>query len=252
MTFRTSPRRGYFGLFGGGAAPTLAEYLAAIGATNPTIWLRLRETSGTTAANAGSGGATLDATISGSVTLGQTGLLGVNEAFDYDLATGTGRLAIAHNAAWASADDYTYAALLRPRTMGHLSGGRMWNASRIDCVFVNLTSITVFQQYGTSNASTTTTAAPITGSNYTLLFVTHTASDRTLRMYFATPTVALAEASYSAQTAGAGTQSKPLIDLSIGNNSAANRTFDGLFDEFLMWPRLLALVEMQTIAGSIW
>src|SRR5690554_5596660 len=93
------------------------SYFARVEDTAPLIWLRMRETTGTTAVNAGSGGATLNGTISGAITLGQIGKLGANDAFDYATSS-DGAITIPNHASWAGAASYTYAALMLPRTGG--------------------------------------------------------------------------------------------------------------------------------------
>lgn len=222
---------------------TYANYIASLA---PLLWLRLRETSGTTVTNSGS--VALNGTwTAGAGALGQTGKLGINEAYDFDGANS--KIVLADNAAIQALATYTIVALCNADGAGESSAGTI--------LHLGAGVSGGFRRTGTSNAwvmnfdtdgtdanSTTNVDFAPDGVWLCMFGTFDNAGDRTARIYKGV-SGAVAEATYATQTPATGTRVTP-IGAVIGN-FADVRTWDGLIDEVLIFNRILTAGEMLQI-----
>lgn len=216
---------------------------AYIRSLNPTLWLQMRETAGSTAFD--SSGNNLDATIT-SATIGQTGKLGANHAYDFD---GVDDLLTVVDApgTLAAMTAFTYAFLVNPDTAGELSAGRLfqWEAFNTFLRFNSaLTSIQASVDAATTDAVATGSEG-LPADEWAWIFMTYDdAGDRTPHIYKGINGV-VSEIGYSATQAADGTYTTLTGDLIIGNNaSSAATTFDGQMDEIPVYNRVLTTAEM--------
>lgn len=241
-------RRRRRALLGGASyASTLQSFVDA--GTLP-LWLRFRETSGTTAANAGSSGATLNATWTPGVgSVGQTGKLGANEAYLYDALNS--KATIADATSIASAAVFTQAVLIRPATAGESNSGAFmyWDSNtqayfKIDS---NLNAVNVRVDTDATSANTLGTLT-LAANTWQWVFATYdNAGDRKLRLYKGVGGAVTEATAYGAQTAATGNLIAQGTALVIGNRSANDNTFDGLFDEALRFNIVLSSAQMLQI-----
>lgn len=222
------------------------KYEAYITSLAPLLWLRLRETSGTTPVNSGSlAGLTITWTA-GAGALGQTGQLGANEAYDFDALA-----SIITIAATASLDlaTFTEVALVRPDAAGESSVGRISNyGSGTQFTQFNGALTALRAQVGAGTAANTVATTGLTAATWALLFQTYDdAGDRKVRLYKGIAG-AVAEYAYSTQDAATGTRSSVAASaLNVGNRTLTDCTWDGLYDEFMMFNRILSAAEMLQI-----
>lgn len=226
----------------GGAALTYADYVASLA---PLLWLRLRETSGTTAANSGSLGAAQNG-VNTDVTVGQTGQLGANEAAD--LNGTTSKIQVPATAS-LNLNAWTYACLVKADTAGESSQGNFFAydvAGNFAAKFNSaLTALRCAWGTGTFSVSVTTTG--LTAGTWAWVFFTFDfAGDKKIRIYTGVAGV-LAEKAYSSQTDTAAVPTLTGQSLIVGNTSNQVFTFDGLYDEFLVKDRVLTTGEMTQI-----
>lgn len=226
------------------------SYAAQLGAI---LDMRFQVTTGVTEINRGTGGSALNGTIGGTTTLGQTGKLGVNEAFLYDGATSL--VTVPNQASLASLTTWTYVYLVNPATAGELTFGTFsaWgNGNGTDkehyLTFGGaLTSLQagIFNTTPTEFITATTTG--LSASAWSLVFWTYAnAGDRKAHVYKGV-SGAVNEFAYSAQPALTGTYKAPTHDLILGNFSTQALTFDGLFDWVLVFDKVLTSAEMLNL-----
>lgn len=226
---------------------TYAQYIAS--SISPLLWHRFRETSGTAVANSGSLGSAVDGVwTAGTGAVGQTGKLGLNEAYDLDGADS--RDTIASNVTLQTLAVFTIVCLCKPDTTGELNVGTLSSDTRhqfrINGVNLNM------RGFVTSNATAANTVTAdgfvATGVWQTFFLTFDNAGDRRIRIYKAVDGV-LTEASYTTQTAMTGTiadsSGNPFV---IGGLSTGAQCFDGLIDEYFVVNRVLTSAEMQQIA----
>lgn len=233
---------------------TYVEYITQT--INPVLWMRNRETSGTTATNSGSAGAILNGVIGGTTTLGQTGQLGANEAFLFDGATS--RIVIPNDASINALPVYTYIALIKPSSAGELTLGTMfaWNNGTStnfgNILFFNASLTGLRYSYRNSadtNFETITTGYTILTSQYTMIFVEYDDNgDRKPNLFYGI-NGAVTEFSYSSNVALTGTVKTQQNSLHIGNRSDFATTFAGLYDEFMIVNRILSSAEKLQIVS---
>lgn len=227
-------------LSGGGLS--YASYIASLA---PVLWLRLRETSGTNAANSGSLGAAADGTWTpGAGAVGQTGQLGANEAYDFDGAASD--ILIPDATAINNVAVVTYATLFKADGAGENNIGMFYSSSTRQ-FRINSSSFPVRMFIsGTANANSVTNNSFISTGAYHWIFATFdNTGDRKVRLYKGI-SGAVTEATYTTQDAMTG----PIVNTAthhVGNNAAANGTFDGLIDESLIFDRVLTTAEMLQI-----
>lgn len=224
-------------------------YADFVRALNPVLWLRQRETVGTTAANSGSGGAALNGTISGA-TLGQAGLLGPADAFLFDGSSGAVR--IINPTALYSLPAYTYACLMKASSAGENNRGTLGNWSGQDNQLLrfgdslNALFAQVIASGGNATAVTTTGLAADT---WAWLFHTYDdAGDRKIHLLKG-GVAGVSEFAYASQVAASGTLTANNGDIYLGNRSSGDRTHNGLIDEQLLFNRVLSLSEMQRMVA---
>lgn len=224
---------------------TYVEYITQT--INPVLWMRNRETSGTTATNSGSAGATLNGVIGGTTTLGQTGQLGANEAFLCDGATSI--VTITNNALINQLSAATYAFLVNINSAGEGSLGRFFDAGT-DRIFFNSVSRNIQAMFaGSGGNAQTITSDAIATATWQWLFVTYDFSgDKIVRIYKGVSGTATQLAT-STQTAGSGSKANNTSNKNLWNDATQARTMDGLVDEFFLVDRVLSNAEMQQIVS---
>lgn len=214
----------------------------------PVLWYRLRETSGTTAANSGSAGAAANGVwTAGAGAVGQTGKLGANEAYDNDGLVS--KIVIPNIAAIQAIETYTVIGLCKADAAGENNAGTI--------LHLGVGAAAAFRRTGVSNVwnmgfdTDTTDAVSSTETNFApdgvwlAMFGTYdNAGDRKCRIYkgFA---AALVESNYAGgQVAATGTRVTP-NGATIGNYIDL-RTWDGLIDEVIVCNRVLTAAVMLT------
>lgn len=212
------------------------------------LWLRFRETSGTTAFNSGTLGATQDATLT-DVTLGATDSMGANEAGTWNATTSN---ASVPNGSFINAAQRTIAAFVN-QAGAHEAGGRLYAIGNdLSRIFINpsgaTTTIQVVFRAATTNATSQIVLPFGTGTPFWLFATYDNAGDRKIRIYYATfSTGLITENTYSTQDAAVGTLTNETDTLYIGNQSTASRTFNGTIGEFIYGDSVLTLTQMQEI-----
>lgn len=236
-------------LFSGSGAPV--TYDSFVNGLSPILWLRLRETSGTTPVNSGSAGAALDGVYTpGTGAVGQTGLLGANEAYSFDGADS--KIVVTSTAAHNALPAFTRIFLIKPTNSGEGGSGSFffWDTSTGEgCLFFNgaLTSIQGIVK-STGNATSTTTTG-LSAGVYAALFMTYDhAGDKKVHLYKYAAGGSLTEFGYSAQTAATGSLGTPAGDYNIGNRQTNNTTFNGVMDEVLTIGSVLSNAQMTQYA----
>lgn len=219
----------------------LAAYLAGL---SLDLWLRLRETSGTTPANAGTlSGLTITWTPA-SGALGATGPNGPNEAYTFDGAAASGSLiAVANNATLAQAVTFRGGMLLNPASLGGNSAGAIfaWNNGFANTFLRMLSTnrLTGIVKCGTSDAAIETNNNQISDliGAWGWLFwdyssaVSGTGRLRVWKYILSTRTLSLL--TLATNTAGVGETTAQSNALQIGNESGRSRTQNGPIDEFV-------------------
>lgn len=229
----------------------LPNYEAAVTALAPAMWLRLRETSGTTVANSGTTAAGTFTPGTGAV--GQTGQLGANEAFRFDGADS--KISVPASVLINNLTDFTWAVLCNFATAGENGAGNLLvdaGGNRI----LALISATPFrlnwQVWHTSDFSTRISAAGvqnITANTWAWVFATYTAADKTPRLYVGR-SGAVNELTYSTSTISVNALANSSGAMLTGNNNANTRTVDGLIDEAIIFPSVLTTAQMLSIVQA--
>lgn len=214
-----------------GSSGNLASYIASL---NPYVLYNMQQTAGTSEPNSAAGsnsiGSAGNLTLT-SVTLGQTGKLGVNEAYLFDGANS--RLQVANNATLAALTTWEYLFLVNPSSAGEGSVGAffVWGTGAVNqgyYVIFNsaLSSIKCGLWNVAGTSFITTTSAGISASTWSLVNIAYADSvDRKVHIY-----VNGIEPSYSAQPAMTGTFKPPTATLNLFNDSTQTLTFAGLGD----------------------
>ena len=216
----------------------------------PYVLYRMRQTAGTTEPNEAAGpnalGSALDMTLT-SVTLGQTGKLGANEAYQMDgansLMRSTGVAALAGIASWE------YVWLFNIASAGEGSQGAFAygeNGLELYMRFNSSLNSLAFKVTNTGGtAFTTLTNTGFSTSTWSLLFARYDdAGDRLLRAYKGVAGN-VSELGYSAQPALTGTFRPPTGSLCIGNRVAQDNTLNGLIDLMFIAPPLSAATRLK-------
>lgn len=231
-------------LMGGGAPLTMASYMASL---NLLVWLRLRETSGTTAANSGTLGAAADSTFTpGTGAVAQTGQLGVNEAYSFDALN-----TMIQVPSFADISTYTYGFLVKANSAGEGSAGRLFadnlgaRTFRINSVNLNLRAFNTSQ--GGTTADSVTANNFITTGAWHYIFVTFDINgDKKLHIYKYI-SGALTEASYTTNVAMTIIPAATTGVQTVGNVAAQSGTWDGLIDEVFIANYALSVAQMTQI-----
>lgn len=233
--------------------PNYAEYLQSfVDAGTLPLWLRFRETSGTSAANSGSSGATLDGTNS-NATVAQDGQVAANEAYDWN---GTTSFVSVPNEAAVQTASFEVACLVRPDGNGEGSTGTLFahgNGSSTPLIQVALTGGNVLRfGVGASGgfAGSLSTANAYTADVWQWFFLTYdNAGDRTPRIYKAVDGV-VTDITATPATVSGTLNALAGVLLYVGNRQDNTATFDGRFDEFLRFNRVLTSDERTAIAQA--
>ncbi len=229
-----------------------ASYTNTVIKTAPLIWYPMTDPSGTTITNFGSLGSGNGTLTPGAGALAQTGKIGAVHAVDFDGADTviTGPTSSSIN----NANQFTVAALLKADTAGEGSAGYIWadnGANRI--LAINLATMRLSMSvWATSAYASVDAAAPsglATGTWYMIFGTYDDLGDRKPSIWTGL-NGSVAEQTYSAETAAAAALSNASGALKVGNNSSAIRTWDGLYDEFLFWNRVLTLDEMVSLVKA--
>lgn len=236
-------------------------YALRVAALNPLLWLRLRETSGTSVTNSGS------VSVSGTWTpgagaLNQTGQLGAGEAYEYDGADSKIQFAIASIAAIANLTTQRWAFLYNADTLGEATASFFFgwgtSGSAHQLRFLSANRLTATIQTGTTSAAVTTDVdqvADIIGA-WRWIFMDYDDADslgngRRIRLWKSTPGsgVVTALTLGGGNVAATGTVTVQSADLCIGNLTSQIRTLDGKLDEVICGgASLWTTAEMQDIS----
>lgn len=215
------------------------------------LWFKHNETSGTSVANSGSL-ATTGTWNPGVGSVGQTGFLGANEAFDYDGANS--RTSIPNNAIFGNATAFTWMILFKPDGNGEGGIGHLYRYGIVNTfAHVNNNSrLTVRRTAATTNAFSEALAAWSAGQ-WSHIFITFdNATDRLLHVYRA-QNGNVSELTYNTNShvAAVGALTNNTDTLFIGNASNLTVTFDGLIDEIAYKNAVLTLSQMRDIARGL-
>lgn len=252
MTFLRQPRppvpgnRSQFP-YTSAAGQTYAGYIGTL--TQPLVWYKINEGSGTTATNSGTA-SSANGTYS-AVTLGVTGQIGAGDAGTWNATTSV--LTAASNAAFNGLSAFTLCWLVNFATVGEGTGAswaRFWENSSGDQVLFESTTFQINAVFNGSggNAVTHTAISVFTASAWQWVFVTlDTAGDWKAHLYRGISGAAT-EFTYSGTpTAGSGTKTANAVTKYIGNRNGNDRTADGQIDEFLLFNYVLSGTQMSNI-----
>lgn len=220
--------------------------------TAPLVWYPMTDPSGTTITSfgsLGSGNGTLTPGVGG---LAQNGKLGAIHAVDFDGADTviTGPTSTSIN----NANQFTVAALLRADSAGEGSAGYIWadnGGNRI--LAINLATMRLSMSVWASSAYASVDAAAPSGlaiGTWYMIFGTYDDLGDRKPSIWTGLNGSVAEQTYSAETAAAAVLSNASGALKVGNNGAGSRTWDGLYDEFLFWNRVLSIDEMVSLVKA--
>jgi len=160
----------------------------------------------------------------------------------------TGTLA----SAFTSDADWTVGAWFFPTNNGEGNNGTLmtiWTAANAAILgawrFATGTNFKGIVVHSTTNADTTTSGNPVATGQWNALFCTYRASDKTVRIYVGDLDTAVAEASYSAQTAGVGTPTANPVNIILGNNETQAWTHNGRMESPFIVPWEMTVPEME-------
>lgn len=237
--------RRFGGRLGQGVAISLTYSQFVTNTLAPVLWYRLRETSGTAAANSGSAGAAVNGVwTAGAGAIGQTGKLGANEAYDFDGLVS--KIVIPSDAAIQALATYTIIGLVRADGFGESSAGTILHLGAASTMDFRLSGAGGIFRMGfdtdTTDASSVSAGGFFATGAWAAMFGTFdNAGDRKARIYKGLAG-AVTEASYTTQTAATGTRVAP-VGAVIGNFGDV-RTWDGQIDELIVCNRVLTAAEM--------
>lgn len=160
----------------------------------------------------------------------------------------TGTLA----SAFTSDADWTVGAWFFPTNNGEGNNGALmtiWTAANAAILgawrFATGTNFRGIVVHSTTFAETTTSGNPVATGQWNALFCTYRASDKTVRIYVGDLDTAVAEASYSAQTAGVGTPTANPVNIILGNNETQAWTHNGRMESPFIVPWEMTVPEME-------
>jgi hypothetical protein len=225
---------------------TYAEYVQ--GTINPALWLRFRETSGTTIANSGSGGTGLNGTAS-NVTVNQTGQLGAGEAADFN---GTNSLITVPASASLGSATYSVAILCRLDNTGESAQGTFFrfglNAANGDILRLEATGLSAYTYNGTAYQVTRATSNPALSTWVWVFAVRNGGGSGEWRLYRSVSGVLTEFAYGTQQNVTSGRPNHDSLPLHVGNRAVTlDHTLDGLLDEFIWTSGVLSTAQMQQI-----
>lgn len=224
-------------------------YESYVNSLAPVGWWKLDETSGTVAANSGTGGAALNGTQE-ACTINTDGI--IDRAYTWNGTAPNGSVVTVPNDASINAlTTQRWAFLVRLDSLGVSSAGRLlaWGTSTLlTCVSNNRLQAIVYAS--DTNAAATTATGQISDliGNYAWIFVDYDdATTKRLRIFKALGGV-VTQLTLATDTAAVGTVNTQLSPLAIGNRTVRDFTLDGAIDEVIFSDGLWSLSEMQTLA----
>ena len=229
------------------------SYEAYIQRLSPPLWLAMTGT-GATEVNKGTQGATLDGTITNMGAQGIAGKIAADSAHLYNADAGAGassRVVVPNAAGIGSLSQHTTVSLVIWFSLGASSFPPYWRFNKSNSSFV-LNSTTVVgadRKCATTNAlsvGTFSTIGRILAKPMVMYSTYDDDGDRKIRLYAYDGTT-FEEASYSTQTAGDGALTTEVVDLYVGETGHLNRASDGLYDEFLLFDKVLPDSQLERI-----
>lgn len=223
-----------------------ATFDEVVDALAPVIWFKLTEASGTLD-NAGSGGATNDATVTGgAITYAQAGLRGSSQAVLFD------HIDDKITCAAITATSFTCVAIFKPSALGFAAiigddSGYESDAVGFSIFHDEVGTLTGYAENGTAIVSSDTGLVEANKWNIVALVAT---AGQALKLYHST-SGALAEISNSV----VGTYTGPITAAgSISYNSQpkinANGSMTALLDDLILFDSALTPTQLQTIATA--
>lgn len=239
---------------------TLAEqYFDYVTGLAPLLWLRLRETSGTTVANSGSVAASGTWTP-GVGAVGQTGRFGANEAYDFDALDSKIQFTSANIAALNSLTTQRWAFLLNADSLGETGNGILaLYGNDFGHHFVRLASsnrlVANIETSGTDGSAITSNdeVSDLIGG-WRWIFMDYDDGDamglgRKIRLFKSVPgSGVITPLALGTDIPATGTITTQTADLVIGNFTGQTRTFDGKMDEVIIQSGLWTTAIMQQIS----
>lgn len=228
---------------------TLLQYIASL---NPYVLYNMQQTSGTSEPNSAAGsnsiGSAGNLTLT-SVTLGQTGKLGANEAYLMDGANS--RMQAANNATLAGLTAWEWVFLVNLNSAGEGNQGAFFwwqSATNVPKMYFGGAGRNLIATVSNSTPAlfTTTTSGVLTASSWQIVFCTYDdAGDRKIHIRVGISST-VTELAYSSQPALTGTLLAPTgFPLNLGNRSAQDCTMDGLFDLAFCAPPLSGAARLK-------
>lgn len=229
--------------------PSFRDILDTLGFS---VLFHFNEITGTVVQNYGTLGAALNGTWSpGAGALGQTGRLGLNEAYLYDGANSI--TTFPANAAINALQAATYLFLINPSSAGESNNARLFETNT-DTELYTIHSVNLDLRMvvpGTGTLTTITNTGFISLSTWSLLFYTYAFSGDFKGRMYKNSGDNVVEATYATQTAGSGSKTGVAATKNVGNLGLLNRTFNGLIDEFGIAPYVLSVDQMTSIVKAV-
>ena len=155
-----------------------------------------------------------------------------------------------------SDSDWTMASWVYPATAGESNQGWIMAALQSGGVRQMFRmaaagrTIYASQEYATTTAASTSVET-LSASAWSLVVATHRASDNTMRLHIGTLSAAVAECTYSTQTAGVGAFTTGGGQIRLGCRNATDRTFDGRIGPSCFDIREWTVPEMERFRSGL-
>lgn len=154
--------------------------------------------------------------------------------------------------------DWTIAAWCAPDTAGEGSFGNLFRVETSGGSFTQVVlmasaarDVYAIQNFATTDALTRTSTV-LTASAWACVVATYRDSDKKCRVYVGTLSAAMAEASYTTQTAGVGTRDTAGTVASIGSPPNTAETWDGKIGATCFDARQWTLDEMESFRQGLY
>lgn len=239
-----------------GNVQTRAQIFNAYVATlAPLIELRMNIASGTNIPNFGSLGSAQDGTLTiGAGALLQDSALGMAEAISWDGANT--KVTIPNSASVDAISKYTWVFLCKANTLGEGNNGRLYEYASLgntNCNIQATGAIRAGQRAATTNALSLSSSSfiPAFGLEHLMAIQYDDTTDRKIHFFKGLSNV-VTEATYTTQTAASGVEQGTGSIFNIGNRTANDVTWDGLFTRVLHFNKILSgaeLLQLTTLAG---
>lgn len=217
----------------------------------PVLWYRAKEGLGATiAVNSGSLGSPLNATLT-AIIAGVAGISGESAALSFD---GLNSLMTApYNATLAALTTYEILFLMYPTSSGESGIGTplAWGNSLDEPTirWSGLSNVVVDLYNDSAVQFRTITSAGFNASEWAFMSVAYDHTDDQLVHIRRGKTGVFTELAYSAQPPLTGAYKLPTSALNFGNTTSQGRTFAGLFDEILVFDKILDDPDRNLIAS---